>query len=685
MGAVRVVPARELSLDEIHEIKDATGMEIECFVHGALCYCYSGQCLLSSLIGGRSGNRGQCAQPCRLPYSASGESGYLLSLKDICTLDLIPELIQAGIDSFKIEGRMKRPEYVAGVTAMYRKYTDRYLANPNAPYHVDAKDKEILMDLFNRGGFHSGYYTQKNGRDMITLEKPGHAGVAVGKVLGQKGREVTVRAMTEIHKGDLIDFSKAVDYGNNQKSAPQSYKKPLSDYETGNGYTCGMDCKKGDSIVMLAPKGVKVKSGCFVYRTRNQQLLDTVAAEYIERKKQEKIYGFLNLSVGKHAKLIVCRDTFSVEAETEMNVSAADKRPLEEERIRRQMLKTGNTEFVFEQLDIEIDGDVFLPMQQLNELRRTALELLEKQICEGCHRETKNRQLQMADRTDVIPSLKVHENIEPYCSVLVETKEQLEALKPFSEIQRIYLDYSIDDGKLDGVFWREQSNIWKAKGTEVFLALPRIFRKQTAKRFEGQAEILKNGLFDGVLVRTYEEYEFLKAIKFDRSLILDHNLYVMNRYAKEFWKKESVYNYTIPVELNKQEIERLGAESGEMIVYGYLPAMVSAQCVTATINGCRKTPQVMMLTDRYRNEFPMKNFCSDCYNVIYNTKALLLFDQMESLKELHAESYRLQFTVENGKETREILNLFFDCFETDYSPVMDSDLFTKGHFRRGIS
>ena len=147
---------------------------MECFVHGALCYCYSGQCLLSSLIGGRSGNRGQCAQPCRLPYTVDGEKGYLLSLKDICTLDIIPDLIEAGIDSFKIEGRMKRPEYVSGVTSIYRKYVDLYLKNPQKPYLVDDKDKEMLMDLFNRGGFHTGYYKQKNGRNMITIQKPNH-------------------------------------------------------------------------------------------------------------------------------------------------------------------------------------------------------------------------------------------------------------------------------------------------------------------------------------------------------------------------------------------------------------------------------------------------------------------------------------------------------------------------------
>lgn len=197
-GATRVVPARELSLEEVRRMKKETGMEIECFVHGALCYCYSGQCLMSSLIGGRSGNRGQCAQPCRLPYGANGEKGYLLSPKDICTLDLIPDLIDAGIDSFKLEGRMKRPEYVAGVTGMYRKYTDLYLERGRAGYRVDETDRKQLMDLYNRGGFHNGYYRQHNGKEMISKERPNHAGVAAVRVTGQKGREVTGLSLIHI-------------------------------------------------------------------------------------------------------------------------------------------------------------------------------------------------------------------------------------------------------------------------------------------------------------------------------------------------------------------------------------------------------------------------------------------------------------------------------------------------------
>ena len=181
MGASRIVPARELSLDELRAMYAETGMEIEVFVHGALCYCYSGQCLFSSLIGGRSGNRGRCAQTCRLPFEVrqDGKSlnrkneKYVLSLKDLCTLDILPDILETGVCSLKIEGRMKSPRYTAGVVSVYRKYVDMYLNEGKSGYHVDESDRRMLLELFDRGGQTDGYYKRHNGRDMVVLkEKP---------------------------------------------------------------------------------------------------------------------------------------------------------------------------------------------------------------------------------------------------------------------------------------------------------------------------------------------------------------------------------------------------------------------------------------------------------------------------------------------------------------------------------
>ena len=184
-GAVRVVPARELSLKEMELLKKE-GLEIETFIHGAMCYCYSGQCFFSSFLGGRSGNRGKCAQSCRLPYQVNlADKGiskvkkeeYPLSLKDMCSIELVPELIRAGIDSFKIEGRMKRPEYVAGVTAIYRKYIDLCYKNNLQSIKVEKQDWEALKSLYIRTDIQDGYYKRHNGKEMVTIHKPSYSGI----------------------------------------------------------------------------------------------------------------------------------------------------------------------------------------------------------------------------------------------------------------------------------------------------------------------------------------------------------------------------------------------------------------------------------------------------------------------------------------------------------------------------
>ena len=661
-GAVRVVPAREISLEEVRNIKSVTGMEMECFVHGALCYCYSGQCLLSSLIGGRSGNRGQCAQPCRLPYTVDGEKGYLLSLKDICTLDIIPDLIEAGIDSFKIEGRMKRPEYVAGVTSIYRKYVDLYLKNPQKPYWVDDKDKEMLMDLFNRGGFHTGYYKQKNGRNMITIQKPNHIGVKAGTVLSQKGREVQMRALTDIAAGDLIEF----------KNEAQRY-------------TTGKSCKQGEVITILAPKGIRLSVGEVLYRVQSPELLNTLETSYSEGKVIEKLYGYISLEAGKAAKLVVCKDEYSVEIESEQQVEAASSRPLDEERIKKQLQKTGNTEFEFDVLDVELHGEVFLPMQQLNEMRRKALEELEKKIQDSFHRKTAEKKVLQEEILDTA-SVKLSKK-ENKLSVLVETQEQLEAvLENDNSVACIYVDSNLDKTGLDAELWKGISDRIHKKNIEVFLAMPRIFRNQTIEIFEQAYDSILTRYFDGMLIRSMEEYQFLKSKNYSGNIRLDYNLYIMNRFAKQFWRKQGIIYGTIPVELNKSEIVNLDSKQDEMIVYGYIPAMVTAQCVTSTVHGCKKDCKITMLKDRYQNEFPVKNQCRDCYNVIYNTAPLYMIDLKEDLEELNAERYRIQFSIENKDEVKQILEQCHSMFGDQKEDMfIQKESITRGHFRRGIS
>ena len=717
-GVTRVVPARELSLEEIRHMKAETGMEIECFVHGALCYCYSGQCLMSSLIGGRSGNRGQCAQPCRLPYSAEGSKGYLLSMKDICTLDLIPDFIEAGIDSFKIEGRMKKPEYVAGVTSMYRKYTDIYLQNGREGYKVSSEDKEQLMDLFNRGGFHTGYYFRKNGREMITWERPNHAGVAAVVTLSQKGREITGKALTDLYHGDVIEFSGLKENSSQRKDSGQI-----------ENYTFGRDFPKGSMVTLPAPKGYRAEAGKIFYRIRSRRLVEQLSSLEQFGKIKEKIYGILKLSAGKPVTLTVWHDNGSASANKEnmdnsgaeirkenenrttvtvfsdIPAERAEKSPLNPERIRKQIEKTGNTEFEFVNLEILMEGEVFLPMQQFNELRRKALDELDKKIRSRYHREPEKHTLFFENKAirihnngcpeEQTESAKSGVNTVEDCfittnpgiklSVLAETELQMNVCLDFPEISRIYADCGMNSDLFRSSSALELCRKFRSRGTEVFFAMPHIFREQTQKRYEQYIQSGIFSVFDGILVRNYESFQFLKEHDYSGKVTTDSSLYTMNRRACMFWENNGADGYTLPFELNRQEIGKVDGIKSELILYSHIPVMISAQCIVNTVKGCKKTEQCIFLTDRTGSRFPVKNRCADCYNVIYNTIPLCLFSEKEAVEKMRCGGYRIQFTVENPEETKEILTRFRNVFLNDQEFMPDSGKFTRGHFRRGIT
>lgn len=597
LGAERVVTARELSLEEIRSIREHTNLEIESFVHGALCYCYSGQCLFSSLVGGRSGNRGRCAQPCRMSYEAaqdgkqlnSSKEGFVLSPKDLNTLDILPEIIEAGVYSLKIEGRMKKPEYTAGVVNIYRKYVDRYLQYGKEGYYVEKADQQKLMSLFNRKGFTQGYYKKHNGKDMITLTKP--------------------------------DF----------RDGAEEYNKQL-----------------------------------------REQFLNT--------ELKEKIQG--NVRIFKDIPVIIKLSFQNIEVEIKGDCPVeAQNRPLTKEAVEKQMKKTGNTPFVFERLNIEIEDGMFVPVVQLNRLRRQALEELEERIICEYRRETLNIDL----KTDVIvnPILETDskenqevQNTLPRLHVSVETKEQLEAVCNEGAVDRIYIDSELltimDEYEMIRLVHRTEKQCW--------LMLPQIFRTE-AKQALGQINWSKSS-FDGCLVRSIEEIGWLKEAGFHKPIAADHMLYSYNRFAIQMWRQQGVVSDTIPVELNAKEIRQRETKNSEMILYGRLPMMVSAQCIKRTTKKCDKKPEVLTLKDRKGNIFPVKNHCVYCYNTIYNSKPLSLSDI--SLEKMELFAVRLIFTLEGPKETEKIVKDFADIVCRGKKPEQIIKDFTRGHYKRGV-
>lgn len=616
-GVERVVTAREMSLEEIQRIHDEVGVELESFIHGALCYCYSGQCLFSSIIGGRSGNRGRCAQPCRLSYEVlQGEKSLtghhatpILSLKDMCTLPFLYELADHGVYSFKIEGRMKTPEYAAGVVSIYRKYMDSYLDGSRIP--VEKKDIRALLELGNRGGFTNGYYYHHNDSDMLSGESASH--------------------------------------------------------------------NKSEGV-----------------------LQDNIRREYVETELKEKIKGKLILNKECPAKIEVQYGKIKVSYQGDM-VLVAQNRPLTKEVVTEKITKTGNTPFVFEKLEVIMDDDIFMPVNQLNQLRRGALEALEEALLKPYERtlpeleETSSAETDRQTTGNAInekqisgQSLSQTSGQQPAGSstevrVLIEDAEQLLAVLKADFVDTVYLDCMLYTRENLIRKLSEDIDRVHASGKKAFYVFPFIFRQQTSLFYEKIMPELKKLPLDGIMVRSLDEIAFIKEWGNENwQMVSDSNLYTYSNEASEYFYRLGMMQDTIPVELNRKEILRRENSRSEMIIYGRLPLMITAQCIHKNTLGCMHQPKVLNLKDRYSVHFPVKNFCSECYNVIYNSLPVCLFKEDVTVKKIAPAAVRLSFTTETEEEAEQILTIYGDIYKNGGILGQLPMECTNGHFKRGV-
>ena len=596
-GVSRIVPARELSLEEIQEIKQTSGIEIEAFIHGAMCYCYSGQCLFSSILGGRSGNRGRCAQPCRLPYRVDGgREQYPLSMRDMCTIELIPQLIDAGIDSFKIEGRMKKPAYAAGVTAIYRKYIDLYYEDCDN-YHVDKADMDRLNALYIRSEIGDGYYHRHNGQDMITLNSP-------------------------------------------------------------------------------------------AYSETDESLLRTIEQEYIEREPGVNARAEIILEAGKPAELLLKAEDRSIRAIGDI-VQLAQKQPLSDEKIIKQIKKSGNSTIVIDEVKVSCKGQIFMPIGALNDLRRRAILKMEEELIRqnGLLFEERKTVLKDTEQSSDGGIHSASSTVNLSLHVAVRTKEQLIAAleqKP----TRIYIDYSllIINGvqKIQELLYSENSV--KKEFPALYVAAPYIVRKNEFGYLAEIRHAVEAGLFSGVLIRNLESFGYFKEYLDKDKLVLDSGMYLWNRESIRFFEGETAEFY-LPIECNRNELSKLQKICMDdnaccsAILYGRLPMMITANCLQKTTGSCTKQLGLTSLKDRYGKIFPVFYDCLCCYNIVYNSVPLSLHKFLqENMHLLHAG--RLDFTTENGRETKEVIRYFkriTDCYEEP--PYQE---YTTGHYKRGV-
>lgn len=703
----RVVPARELSLTEVKNLCDNTALEVEIFVHGALCYCYSGQCLMSSLIGGRSGNRGRCAQPCRMEYTAPNKNaGFYLSPKDQCGLSILPQILETGAASLKIEGRMKKPEYAAITAAAYRRFTDLYESLGAQGYrdylkeNPQALEQSIseLADIYNRGGFSTGCFQRRNGPQLMSMKRPGHFGTKVGTVTADQTGEAGILLERSVNAQDVLEFRAKAGAA---EGIPAYYEYTLKDGK-----------EKGATIrARLMPKQ-KAKKGDVVYRMKNAALLEQIRTKYLQNERKPLVQGYFYAKAGEP-----CTLTLQTEVEPILQASAffegdpvpvsicqsgfvcekAGKLPATKDAVQKQLCKTGNEMFGFDHLEIELADDVFLPNGLLNELRRNAFAALYQSICAQYERKlpdacARKDACGMADAADspvrsmegeVPTDCLVRTQVPMDCTVL--TVEQAKAAAD-TTVRRIYLESTVS---VDAA--RELIATLHQKNKQLYLSLPRIMRADTRKRWEVRLREL-DPLVDGYLVRNPESVDLLmkSGISMENRIVLDHNVYTMNSHAKQFWNRSlGEVEYTAPFELSSRELATLGLSDMTLVVYGRIPLMVTVHCVQNNLEGCVRrentggakekisTAADLSLTDRVGKQILVKRCCEECYNVFYNPEILNLLSDWEEIQTLKPQAIRLDFTFETPEEVRELL-------QNGVSHSPGGKGYTRGHFKRGV-
>lgn len=651
LGVCRVVPARELSMQEISVIKEQGGVDIEVFVHGALCYSYSGRCLMSSLIGGRSGNRGRCAQPCRQLYKdRSGREQYLLSPKDLCALDTVPQLIEAGVDSFKIEGRMKRAEYVISAVQAYRQAVDAYM--DQRVFQTEQRKQE-LADIFNRGGFTDGYFSMHNGKAMMCMERNNHNGICLGAVQAVQGGTVTIRLREDLNTGDVLEIRTRS--GENIE------------------LTSGKTGRAGQEVILNAARLRQIRKGDPVYRTKNKQLVEALLEENEQHQLKEKVHISVILRKDLSATIKMSSDDETVTV-TGGIVTTAEKQPLTEAVIREKLGKLGDAPFEIAQIKLDMDENIFFSMKEFNQLRREALSRLEKQCRERCHRsgtvlsEFPDVQKQNAE-PEILEMKDCEENTQVRrLAVTIATKEQFRAAMQTEAVYRIDIELeSFPDSDIANMIGQIREH-----GKLAYLALPHCYRQNMKERicrmFRTEA--------DGCLLRTIDEVALWKENGRQMPAVLDYSVYTYNHETARICQEAfGCHALTLPMELNRKELEDLIMHTPEIhwewVLYEQPAVMISAQCVYKNRDKCEKRNAAELeFFNAHGDTYIAKAVCKECYNIIYQKKPISLLDRRYDLAKIR--DYRIVLTTENGSQAEKILA---------FRPEGNSQ---EGHYRKGI-
>ena len=672
IGFDRVVLARELNIQEIEHICKNSNVDIEVFVHGALCVCYSGQCLMSSMLGNRSGNRGRCAQPCRQKYELidiySGEvintdGEYLLSPKDLNSIQDIDKVIEAGVHSLKIEGRMKRPEYVATVIGSYRKTIDEYMETKKI--NVSDETMNNLYTIFNRK-FTKGYLFGDVGEDIMNSNRPNNLGLYIGKVVdyNRKAKRLKIKLENTLKKGDGISIG---------------------------GGTIGRIIKSNGDIANIGYKGETIeldfigdaKRNQIIYKTSDSDLLNTVQKTFEEDTENVKVSidAKIEIKLGKKPRLTLS-DSFgnTTTLEADKEVEQAMKVALSEEKVVTQISKLGNTSYIINNITVDMDDNVSLPISILNQIRRDAIESLSEERVAIKNRAYKNKEIAYNPKSFV-------RDDEVKLRAKVKNIDQLKAIVNYKEIDAIYYE---DINTLG-----EAKTIANENNMNLIYSVPRVLRNKDYK--------ILNKLDKNSNIEVQTGNLGCVSLFKDNGIYIDYYLNSFNSETINHYKQEGAKTICISQELNlteiKETLKHTDAEI-ESVVYGYTPLMISEYCpMGVLVRDCKKDKRSAICN---KSVYALKDSKSEvfritqdifCRSSIYNSKPLCMIDDLIDVKNAGINVFRLDFTFEDASQVKEVVEAHIEVINNDFEMDTKANQFynnlekvgiTKAHYYKGV-